>query len=648
MNNKFIYISILLAFLFKSCTETEIDYLKQSLTLSGVNHPSLEIVLSHYKENPADSLKYRAAVFLISNMAPHFSYDGEGLKEYYDVSDSITKYYADNSAEEIQAAFNSFSFLVPANPRVVGDLQVIKADYLIDNIDRAFDLWQNENYARHLDFDEFCEYLLPYKACELQTLDDWREYLSAPEYGDLQYMRLSAHSNHSSYWACDKVNLTLADIQPKVTEETSTVPIRRMNSLLTALKKKDCEDLSCAATSVMRAKGIPVMMDFTPQWANRRLGHSWCVVLDNAGNNLPFEGMCVLGATTILNLPLSKVFRKCYAINPKLLELNRSSENVPLTFCNVCIKDVTDEYQRTDDLSLDIEKTGNKYAYLATFNDEEWFPIHYGKVKENTARFEKMGRDVVYLPVVTSSEGIKPVAQPFLLTLRGEVKPIIPDIDKKQTLKLYRKHPAQRYTSFDAQRTIGSRFQAANRIDFSDAVTIHVVDKFGTESDEILLNPDKKYRYWQHMSAPKGCGAMAEIYFFNKGVNITKKGKIIGTAGKEKSNQPSQLFDNDPVTFFDAPTLSDGWGGLDFGEPVSIDRILYAPKCDGNCITYSDEYELSYWNNHRWNSLGKKTADNIHITFENCPTKALFLLHDCTRGVEDRIFTYEDGKQVFW
>ncbi|MDR1372931.1 MAG: hypothetical protein LBJ17_07455 [Dysgonamonadaceae bacterium] len=88
---------------------------------------------------------------------------------------------------------------------IVRDLQVIKTDCLIDNIDRAFDLWQNGEFATHLTFDDFCEYLLPYKVCEVHTLDNWRKYLSAPEYGDLQYLSYSVHSNHSSFWAADKI-----------------------------------------------------------------------------------------------------------------------------------------------------------------------------------------------------------------------------------------------------------------------------------------------------------------------------------------------------------------------------------------------------------------------------------------------------------
>jgi hypothetical protein len=87
---------------------------------------------------------------------------------------------------------------------------------------------------------------------------------------------------------------------------------------------------------------------------------------------------------------------------------------------------------------------------------------------------------------------------------------------------------------------------------------------------------------------------------------------------------------------------------LDFGTPINIDKIIYYPRSDSNIITYGDEYELKYWDNDRWNSLGRKTADNIHLAFDNCPMGALFLLHDCSIGVEDRIFLYKEGEQEWW
>jgi len=36
------------------------------------------------------------------------------------------------------------------------------------------------------------------------------------------------------------------------------------------------------------------------------------------------------------------------------------------------------------------------------------------------------------------------------------------------------------------------------------------------------------------------------------------------------------------------------------------------------------------------------------VQSENCPTNALLWLRNHTRGKEERIFTYEEGRQEFW
>jgi hypothetical protein len=180
---KYLFEIILCVVVF-SCSRQQ-DFFAEFFYFQASNRAELESVINHYSQTPADSLKLRAAEFLISNMAAHFSYSGEGLEEYYDAVDSVSANFA-NDNELALGALRALKPLKDLKP--LSDLQTVSADYLIKNIDRAFDDWQNGAWAKHLSFEEFCEYLLPYKVCEFQTLDDWREYLSAPEFGDFQYL----------------------------------------------------------------------------------------------------------------------------------------------------------------------------------------------------------------------------------------------------------------------------------------------------------------------------------------------------------------------------------------------------------------------------------------------------------------------------
>lgn len=144
---------------------------------------------------------------------------------------------------------------------------------------------------------------------------------------------------------------------------------------------------------------------------------------------------------------------------------------------------------------------------------------------------------------------------------------------------------------------------------------------------------------------------MAEIFFFEKDSIADTIGEIIGTEGSYREGDTfsrKAVFDRDALTFFDAPEGSGGWVGMDFGEPVNIEKIIYIPRSDGNTIEIGDDYELFYWADNRWQSLGRKIATGATVTFDDCPGNALFLLRNHTKGKEERIFTYEDDRQVWW
>lgn len=87
---------------------------------------------------------------------------------------------------------------------------------------------------------------------------------------------------------------------------------------------------------------------------------------------------------------------------------------------------------------------------------------------------------------------------------------------------------------------------------------------------------------------------------------------------------------------------------MKFKKPVKIGRIRYIPRNDGNCIEIGDKYELMQWREGRWESLGERTATCNALEYERIPSGGLYVLRNLTKGHEERIFTYENGKQIWW
>ena len=59
-------------------------------------------------------------------------------------------------------------------------------------------------------------------------------------------------------------------------------------------------------------------------------------------------------------------------------------------------------------------------------------------------------------------------------------------------------------------------------------------------------------------------------------------------------------------------------------------------------------YQLLVYDRGKWLPLAVTKAKATELVLENMPSDGLYLLKDLTKGIEERIFTYEDGQQLWW
>ena len=159
----------LLCVMLLSCNSN--DYLQHSLDYAGNNRAELEKVLRHYKN---DEQKHEAAVFLISNIGGRYAMVGERVDGFHHFIDSV--YRIRQEEYDIPAIYNTFRNQKQnayASIRREQDLKHITAEYLIRHIDRSFELWKHP-WNSHLSFEEFCEWILPYRLHDEQ-LESWHD-----------------------------------------------------------------------------------------------------------------------------------------------------------------------------------------------------------------------------------------------------------------------------------------------------------------------------------------------------------------------------------------------------------------------------------------------------------------------------------------
>ena len=178
-NRLFVFYVLLpvLAMALSGCSRDSI-YLRKALRYAGENRHELETVLRHYRSEDNDPEKLAAAKYLIVNMPVHYSYSGNEIESFYDEALDImhSGVSPERQRDSISRLFvEKYSHL---SGSIVSDVRIMDADYLIYSIDQAFDQWRNRPWARHLSFEEFRDWILPYKAVDMQSLDYWRDTLS--------------------------------------------------------------------------------------------------------------------------------------------------------------------------------------------------------------------------------------------------------------------------------------------------------------------------------------------------------------------------------------------------------------------------------------------------------------------------------------
>lgn len=200
---------------------------------------------------------------------------------------------------------------------------------------------------------------------------------------------------------------------------------------------------------------------------------------------------------------------------------------------------------------------------------------------------------------------------------------------------------------------VGCKFQGADEADFRHAEDLYIfseppVFKYTTVS----VHPAKAYRYYHYLSSADTQGNMAEVEFREARTDTVLKGHVIGT-DKTSIYHPEavkeNVFDGDGLTYFHtADSLS--WAGLELSSPATINQIRYLIRNDDNGVRKGNVYELFYIDSDfAWVSAGRKTADeDDRIHFDNVPEETVYWLRNLTRGKEERIFTYNNGQQIWW
>lgn len=295
--------------------------------------------LTRRYSSPEDSLKYRAACYLLEGLPRQWHYDVE-------------------------------LFDRTGGKNMVMDMDVIDADYLAENIEYAFMAWALP-WCRDLDFEEFCRLILPYKMADEQPVR-WRREL----WEEFSWVVSEAGTGSTPRDICRMVNASV--------DEWFTVNWDNPYQLdINFFQAKELKEAACYGASMMilyplRALGVPAVFEGVPRWVNRSGAHFWNAVYDG-GSLCTFNGpdrdpgmhkVQFVGVGRML-FKMSKVWRRDY-LEGRV--------------------DVTGEYIPVCDLTVDNIPSRYGSVGLASFDNRNWQTVADAPVSGRKATFRNMAR----------------------------------------------------------------------------------------------------------------------------------------------------------------------------------------------------------------------------------------------------------------
>lgn len=619
---------------------TDVEY---ALREAGENRGELEAVLSHYAKLD-DRQKLEAAQYLIRYMPYHTSYD-KGIEDYYHAIDSVVALSEDKLEQEKH--IESLRLRFESKYKQKRDIEVITSEFLIQSIDEAFKQWRECEWAEHLDFEQFCEYLLPYKCFEGQPLTEWRNAYYDICKGDIDLAYLCDEYKRNPIFAATEVNNQMKNT-PQSFGLLKTLPIYDPDIIL-KLPFSNCATYCLGAVLIMRSKGIPVAYDFTPNWSTGNNGHSWNTVYTTRFGNLEFAPHTTdPGTVHYPYLKVPKIFRNVYKPNEEYLKI-ATEKYIPPKLRNMFIQDVTAEYMPTIDIRISLQESlkSGQSPFIAIYDGNNWTPVYWGKIAGSHVVFERMGLNICYIALAYDSNGNAiPISKPFLASASKHIQFIEPDTSAFRTIRLNRKYPlGDNVFSIRKKITRGIIETSENR-EFDHTKKIAELPQGNLTNGTVFLDKNAEYRYWRFTSSDTSQCDMAEIYFYDEHDSIIQ-GNIIKCTNSifDKSNNAANIADGDQLTNFSAK--GEDWVGFDFCRPVNISKISYIRRCDGNSIQPGLEYSLYYWDNNNWQLINTKIANDVFIEFENVPQKALLAIK-CSQGKQQRIFVCDEDNKIDW
>lgn len=374
-----------------------------------------------YYDRPEDSLKKSAAEFLQRYAGYHY-----GVPRHLTDSAGHRVYVMHPEDFPTDTAYRKF--LDARGYRyhtgeAVPDEEAVSREFLTENIELAFDAWRNP-WARHVPFDVFCRYILPYRNAD-EELSDWRRYFKEkyePTIRD-SVGGDTASARQVALYLMRRLRQELAygtRLRDFYTNFLTPEESRLMHTM-------ECRGLAHYGTLALRACGVPCAM-IQIGWRFTDIAHSTIYIPalqgDTAGCRLSLYDELLPMQADKDSMASWRTWRYAYEANPDLVALSEDPEVPPLYYEPVTRMDETARFSKAFSFSLPLpaEGRGKKHLFLCRFVNWKWLPVREGSVEGDSVRFKDASIRQWYRLAAMEGDSLRAFGGTFTLTGQGDIR----------------------------------------------------------------------------------------------------------------------------------------------------------------------------------------------------------------------------------
>ncbi len=415
---------------------------------AGINKPELMKAIGHYVEDK-DSLRLRALYGLLAQMDKNYTV-------FYSVQDTLGNHYtfdpekfedyrslkrAWDSTEQLHGnlIYHADSFKV--------DAQTLSGNFLMKNTDEAFRAYRSFPWSKQYGFSTFCRWILPYRVAN-ELPETFRQYF-LNEYGPLpkRFFAPDVHILDVALYLNQRINRKI-DYKDSYNKSLNIQTIKQLEKS----GRGNFYDINIYKVKVMRAFGIAAALDYTPFLADTNFGYAYTTVILPDHNELVLEFPHKVAR---LHKPgrVAKLYRRTfYRDSASLYTIKKLSTGTPPFMGDFYYSDITSP-SGSSPVWIRLNDTA-KYVYLSVFNDGGWRPVSWAVTRDSTALFEKMGNNIVYLPVSFQNHNLMRMGAPFILNGSGRKEFLHADFSFSRLVRLKKVNawekmkPGENYTLY--------------------------------------------------------------------------------------------------------------------------------------------------------------------------------------------------------